>query len=80
MLDIRVLVYRYVFSVEYIPSDELPLQNCIVSMSSVGDVLTMAWDTKMIIFTCMYESDVVYVHICIIFFVGNKCNRNFITS
>ncbi|EGI58384.1 Rab3 GTPase-activating protein non-catalytic subunit [Acromyrmex echinatior] len=41
---------------EYIPRNELPLQNCIISMSSVGDVLTIAWNTKMIIFASKWES------------------------
>ncbi|KYN05982.1 Rab3 GTPase-activating protein non-catalytic subunit [Cyphomyrmex costatus] len=41
---------------EYVPSNELPLQNCIISLSSVGDVLTIAWNTTMIIFVSRWES------------------------
>ncbi|XP_071637599.1 rab3 GTPase-activating protein non-catalytic subunit isoform X3 [Temnothorax longispinosus] len=41
---------------EYIPSDELPLQDCVISLSSVGDVLTMAWNTRMIIFVSRWDS------------------------
>lgn len=41
--------------VDYVPSNELPLQDCHVSLSSVGDVLVMAWNTKMIIFGCKYK-------------------------
>lgn len=39
-------------SVEYAASNELPLQDCHVSLSSVGDVLALAWNTKMILFVC----------------------------
>lgn len=42
-------------SVDYVPSNELPLQDCHISLSSVGDVLVMAWNTKMIIFSCEYK-------------------------
>jgi len=49
-----LMIYTFL-SVEYIPNDELPLQDCIISLSSVGDVLTMAWNTKMIIFVCRYK-------------------------
>lgn len=42
-------------SVDYVPSNELPLQDCHVSLSSVGDVLVLAWNTKMIVFVCEYK-------------------------
>ncbi|XP_025154199.1 rab3 GTPase-activating protein non-catalytic subunit isoform X2 [Harpegnathos saltator] len=41
---------------DYVPSNELPLQDCHISLSSVGDVLVIAWDTKMIIFVSKWDS------------------------
>ena len=61
----RMLLYSFIllfkeivninmyFSVD-IPQDELPLQDCFISLSSTGDVLAMAYNTKMIILICMY--------------------------
>ncbi|XP_031368306.1 rab3 GTPase-activating protein non-catalytic subunit isoform X3 [Apis dorsata] len=39
-----------------IPQDELPLQDCFISLSSTGDVLAMAYNTKMIILISRWDS------------------------
>ncbi|XP_050481312.1 rab3 GTPase-activating protein non-catalytic subunit isoform X2 [Bombus huntii] len=39
-----------------IPQDELPLQDCFISLSSTGDVLAMANNTKMIILISRWDS------------------------
>ncbi|XP_034172933.2 rab3 GTPase activating protein isoform X1 [Osmia lignaria lignaria] len=39
-----------------IPQNELPLQDCFISLSSTGDVLTMAYNTKMIILISRWDS------------------------
>ncbi|XP_018363110.1 PREDICTED: rab3 GTPase-activating protein non-catalytic subunit isoform X2 [Trachymyrmex cornetzi] len=57
VVSVKKLLYgEDISKFEYIPSNELPLHNCIISMSSVGDVLTIAWNTKMIIFASRWES------------------------
>ncbi|KAL6256765.1 hypothetical protein P5V15_011702 [Pogonomyrmex californicus] len=53
----RLLYGDAIGKFEYIPSDELPLQDCAISLSSVGDVLAMAWNTKMIIFVSRWDSE-----------------------
>ncbi|XP_014472926.1 PREDICTED: rab3 GTPase-activating protein non-catalytic subunit isoform X1 [Dinoponera quadriceps] len=55
--NIKKLLYGDAISkFDYVPSNELPLQDCHVSLSSVGDVLVMAWNTKMIIFVSRWDS------------------------
>lgn len=61
----RELLYSFVLSpkrivnvsvkifLDDISQDELPLQDCFISLSSTGDVLAMANNTKMIILICM---------------------------
>ncbi|KAH0948530.1 hypothetical protein HN011_009005 [Eciton burchellii] len=44
------------FEYELYASNELPLQDCHISLSSVGDVLAMAWNTKMILFVSKWDS------------------------
>ncbi|KOC68340.1 Rab3 GTPase-activating protein non-catalytic subunit [Habropoda laboriosa] len=39
-----------------IPQNELPLQDCFISLSSAGDVLAMAYNTKMIILISRWDS------------------------
>ncbi|OAD61467.1 Rab3 GTPase-activating protein non-catalytic subunit [Eufriesea mexicana] len=39
-----------------IPQDELPLQDCFISLSSTGDCLAMAYNTKMIILMSRWDS------------------------
>ncbi|XP_076280641.1 rab3 GTPase activating protein [Lasioglossum baleicum] len=39
-----------------IPQNELPLQDCFISLSSTGDVLAMAYNTKMIILISRWDS------------------------
>ncbi|XP_012144641.2 rab3 GTPase activating protein [Megachile rotundata] len=39
-----------------IPQNELPLQDCFISLSSTGDVLTMAYNTKLIILISRWDS------------------------
>ncbi|XP_076244895.1 rab3 GTPase activating protein isoform X2 [Calliopsis andreniformis] len=39
-----------------IPRNELPLQDCFLSLSSTGDVLAMAYNTKMIILISRWDS------------------------
>lgn len=70
----RMLLYSFIllfkeivninmyFSVD-IPQDELPLQDCFISLSSTGDVLAMAYNTKMIILICMYY--IIYIYLFI---------------
>lgn len=45
-----------------IPQNELPLQDCFISLSSAGDVLAMAYNTKMIILVCTYTMYI--LHLC----------------
>jgi hypothetical protein len=66
-----LLIYLDVYScvlVEYAASNELPLQDCHISLSSVGDVLAMAWNTKMILFVCEYKAYIIAFiassHVC----------------
>ncbi|XP_012523480.2 rab3 GTPase-activating protein non-catalytic subunit isoform X1 [Monomorium pharaonis] len=54
---VKKLLYSDAISkFEYIPSDELPLRDCNIALSSAGDVLTIAWNTKMIIFVSKWDS------------------------
>ncbi|KAL0113487.1 hypothetical protein PUN28_012561 [Cardiocondyla obscurior] len=52
----KILYEDNVSKFDYISSDEFPLQDCAISLSSVGDVLTMAWNTRMIIFVSRWDS------------------------
>ncbi|XP_072760669.1 rab3 GTPase-activating protein non-catalytic subunit isoform X2 [Anoplolepis gracilipes] len=55
--NVKKLLYGNAISkFEYVPSNELPLQDCHISLSSVGDVFAMAWNTKMIIFVSRWDS------------------------
>nr|XP_012216087.1 PREDICTED: rab3 GTPase-activating protein non-catalytic subunit isoform X1 [Linepithema humile] len=55
--NVRKLLYGSAISkFEYVPGNELPLQDCYISLSSVGDVLAMAWNTKIIIFVSKWDS------------------------
>ncbi|XP_011867748.1 PREDICTED: rab3 GTPase-activating protein non-catalytic subunit isoform X2 [Vollenhovia emeryi] len=55
--NVKKLLYGDIISkLENVPSDELPLQDCVISLSSVGDVLAMACNTRMIIFVSRWDS------------------------
>ncbi|KAG7206612.1 hypothetical protein KM043_000293 [Ampulex compressa] len=41
---------------DHIPLEELPLQDCFVSLSSAGDVLAMAFNTRMIVLVSRWDS------------------------
>ncbi|XP_043526557.1 rab3 GTPase-activating protein non-catalytic subunit isoform X1 [Frieseomelitta varia] len=54
--NIKELLFGDITRRHDIPKDELPLQDCFISLSSAGDVLAMANNTKMIILISRWDS------------------------
>ncbi|XP_014218423.1 rab3 GTPase-activating protein regulatory subunit isoform X2 [Copidosoma floridanum] len=55
--DVRArLLGNVVHKFEHIPANELPLQNCFVSLSPAGDILAIAWNTHLIILASKWDS------------------------
>ncbi|OXU28898.1 hypothetical protein TSAR_008176 [Trichomalopsis sarcophagae] len=41
---------------DYVPANELPLQNSFISLSPTGDILAIAWNTRLIILASKWDS------------------------
>ncbi|XP_066592229.1 rab3 GTPase-activating protein non-catalytic subunit [Prorops nasuta] len=51
----RILFGEEIGRFDSIPRNELPLQECLVSLSSYGDILALAWNTKLIILAAKWD-------------------------